>query len=136
MRYSNLETGFYHMLPRGIGFKKTGSDLSADLLISDCKKDLSEDDLKLWNIIFQEIPPSQAADAADVWEELADRIMNELAKERQEFLALVNCAASQLNEVEDTLYIKPAFYLQNSIQDGREDIGYPSSRSRCNIHQQ
>lgn len=109
MRYSNSETGFYHMLPRGIGFKETGSDLSVDLLISECKKDLSEDDLKLWNIIFQEIPPSQAADAADVWEKLADRIMNELAKERQNFLALANCAASRLNEVEDTLYIKPAY---------------------------
>lgn len=111
---------FYHMLPKGIGFKGVWTKLSTEQLAREFYYNLSEDERKLWDLIFQEVRLGQS-DESDKWDELADKISCVLASERESFLKLCGFASNRLNEAEDILYLKASFICKTRLEK-QEDI--------------
>lgn len=113
----------YHMLRRGEGFESVCSKLPVDRITKEFENDLSDEDRKLWDIVFQGVQPSQTSEGNDVWKKLADKIIALLAEEREHFLSLAGFSVDchRRNEMEDILYLKPAFICKTSLKKS-EDI--------------
>lgn len=116
--YSGRGTDLYYMPPKGKGFGDVWPGLPTDKLSKEFQNDLSEEDLKLWNIVFQ---PIRSTQTHKTWEKLGNTIGCYLYEERERFLSLCDFSTKRRNEIEDVLYLKPAFICRTHLKNN-EDI--------------